>query len=56
MTYTFDPHAVKQTRTLVGEAVSARNESSPAFPRAEDFKSEEEFCEALLDSIFSKDR
>jgi hypothetical protein len=53
---TFDSHAVKQTRTLVGDAVRTRTNSSPSFPNPADFASEEEFCEALLDSLFGSDR
>lgn len=48
----FDPQAIQQTRSLVGEAVSARHAASPAFPRVEDFATEDEFCEALLNTLF----
>lgn len=47
-----DPHAVKQTRNLVGEAVRTRTPESPELPNPADFKSEEEFCEALLSALF----
>jgi hypothetical protein len=52
----FDPNAVQHTRNLVGEAVSQRTESAPAFPRPEDFATEDEYCEAFLDALFGKDR
>lgn len=47
-----NPSAVRNTRSIIGQAVQGRTSESTPFPVAENFSSEEEFCEALLDSIF----
>lgn len=49
--HTITPDAVRSTRNIIGEAVSARHENSPAFPSPSDFASEEDFCEAFLQAI-----
>lgn len=49
---TLHPNAVRNVRSILGQAVQGRTANAPALPSPADFSSEEEFCEALLDSIF----
>lgn len=51
---TISPEAVKSTRATVGEAVQtrSRNTERTPLPNPSQFASEDEFCEALLDSLF----
>lgn len=49
-----DPTAVKQTRSLVSDAVRTRDTQYP-FPSPANYDTEEAFCEALLNTIFGEE-